>query len=229
MDKRQDFSLQSIGLIRTPYKDNFGIPKQSGLVRSDPSFIVLHEEFDEKYVEDLDLPQFYFLSFYFHETKSAPRAKVRPPRLGGNSFKSVFVTRSPYRPNSLGLSLVKILHWKKRGRIHLELSGADILDGTPLLDIRPFHHESDLPWTNEQKKFWFEEQTLTQKSSVTWHEDIQDLPANWKEFIEDALSLDPRPGHHHDDQRIYFVCYGPYEIQFLVSDLGIFVCEVKNL
>ena len=134
--------VQPIGIIKTPYKEKFGIPRQPGLVTSAVGYVEFNPEFaDENYIKGIEQFSHLWLLFQFHQNADKPKkALVRPPRLGGNEKMGVFATRSTFRPNNIGMSLVKLesvqFNPNKQCKLALCVSGMDLLDGTPILDTR---------------------------------------------------------------------------------------------
>lgn len=140
------FTLTVIGFVRSCFAEKFGIPRQSGMVRSAPATIVLHPPFDrEEMWRGLDQFSHLWIHFLFHQAVGDGwKSTVRPPRLGGKKRLGVFATRSPHRPNHLGLSVVRLVAVTCiEGSCSLEVAGADILDNSPVIDIKPYLPYSD--------------------------------------------------------------------------------------
>ena len=133
------FDFSSIGFISSCYKEKFGIPRQPGLVKSATTELHLNKQFSEESVRGLEGFSHLWIHFVFHKTlQQGWHSMVRPPRLGGNAKIGVFASRSPYRPNALGLSVVELLSIEQQqSGIVLQLGGCDLLDKTPVLDIKP--------------------------------------------------------------------------------------------
>ncbi|WP_040095556.1 tRNA (N6-threonylcarbamoyladenosine(37)-N6)-methyltransferase TrmO, partial [Aeromonas australiensis] len=135
------FEIDTLGIIRSPYKEKFAIPRQPGLVKSARARLELLPPYDQPDVlRGIEQFSHLWLSFVFHQTMAQGwHPTVRPPRLGGNERVGVFATRSTFRPNPLGLSVVE-LHGvgRERGKLWLELGAVDLLDGTPIVDIKPY-------------------------------------------------------------------------------------------
>ena len=216
--------LRPVGWIRTPFPEKFGIPRQPGLVSEAQGLISLYPEFDQVGVFDgLEESSHIWLSFLFHHQDPSWTPKVRPPRLGGNAKMGVFATRSPRRPNPLGLSVVKLLS-VTREKTELKVGGVDLLDGTPILDIKPYvpftdcrpeatHGIADAP--PPRLSVIFEEDCL---AALGERESLRRL-------TEEVLSLDPRPAYHQDD-RIYGMRLEDCEIKWRVEGSLVKVVQV---
>lgn len=207
-------TLEPIAITRSCFADKFGVPRQPGLTRHAHAQLVVQPPFNrEDAFRGLETASHLWLTFQFHEAVRADwRPVVRPPRLGGNRKMGVFASRSPFRPNSLGLSVVRNEGLGKNvsGELVLNISDHDLIDGTPILDIKPYLPFSDsipeatLGWADEPPtdrlpvRFRSEaEQQLSQLSAS----DYPDLQA----LIEDVVSYDPRPSFRRgrEEDRIY--------------------------
>jgi hypothetical protein len=145
---------------------------------------------------------------------------VRPPRFEGKIKLGVFATRSPHRPNRLGLSVVKFLRFEeKKENIHLFVSGVDLVDGTPIFDIKPY-----IPYTDSVKASAPLFEAAPKKNPVVWK---CEAPTD-KELIEKIVALDPRPGHQKDDEGDYGVSIGKYNVRFRMLDEQFEIFEVKS-
>ncbi|WP_456445556.1 tRNA (N6-threonylcarbamoyladenosine(37)-N6)-methyltransferase TrmO [Thiolapillus sp.] len=144
-DHAAGFSIQAVGRVRSPYREKFGIPRQPGLVNVPATIEMLPPFHEPEMFEGLADFSHLWLSFIFHACLDQGwKKKVRPPRLGGNVSKGVFATRSPFRPNHLGLSVVQLDRIETvDGRVVLHVLGADLLDGTPIVDIKPYVSYTD--------------------------------------------------------------------------------------
>ena len=220
--------MKHIAHIENIFTEKFGIPRQSGLVGV-KSRIVLAEEYrDPSVYKGLEDYSHIWLLWEFSQNKDVPFSPtVRPPRLGGNTRMGVFATRSPYRPNNIGLSCVKIekieLHTAD-GPI-LWVSGADLMNGTPILDIKPYLPNTDcIP----DAKGGFSTQVKWETLQVEIPENLKPLiPAEQQETIINLLSQDPRPAYHNDPDKIYGVRYGEQNIRFTVKNDTLEVIEIK--
>lgn len=186
-----------IGLVRTPYPEKFGIPRQPGLSPSATATLELLPEFRQPGVfEGLEGCSHVWILFWFHHQAQEWSPKVRPPRLGGNEKFGVFATRSPFRPNPLGLSAVRLLEVRE---FDLVLAGADLLDGTPVLDIKPY-----VPYSDCLPEATFElAGESPERLQVTLTPAVEQALAGHpglRELIIETLSLDPRPAYHQDSR-----------------------------
>ncbi|MCO4753759.1 MAG: tRNA (N6-threonylcarbamoyladenosine(37)-N6)-methyltransferase TrmO, partial [Bacteriovoracaceae bacterium] len=139
--------MTEIGRIFTPYGTKFGVPKQGGMVRKDNSEIVLSSEYSMDSVRGLEEGTFIWVLWSFHQCGGKEKELIRPPKLGGNEKMGVFGARSPFRPNNIAMSLLRLVQvsWKE-GRVHITVQGADMVTDTPVLDIKPYHPMADVPW-----------------------------------------------------------------------------------
>lgn len=211
--------ITKIAEIRTDFKTKFGIPRQSGIIKELTGKIVFEKEFrSSDAIRGLDGFSHLWIIWEFSKSnrgKFSPT--VRPPKLGGNEKMGVFATRSPFRPNPLALSLVKIEKIyvdEKKGPI-IEVSGIDMVDKTPIYDIKPY-----LPYADsvENASAGFTEEIENFILDVEYDGDImENFPLEKREGLIKILAQDPRPSYIDDSERIYgFVYYG-YEIKFKVD------------
>ena len=209
--------LKVIAHIENDFTAKFGIPRQSGLVSSVQSVIRFSPEYrNADALRGLEGYSHLWLIWEFSEAVQKEWSPtVRPPRLGGNKRMGVFATRSPYRPNSLGLSSVK-LEKIDLEKVELTVSGADLLNGTPIFDIQPY-----LPYTDSHPEalggfaFGPEKGTVEVDCPADL---LQKVPAEMQDALLALLAQDPRPGYADDPERIYGMEYGSFEIKFKVSD-----------
>lgn len=198
----QELTIEPIGLIYSPYKQKFGIPRQPGLVKHATGIIEMAEKYSRAEAFDgIEQYSHLWIQFYFHQTADSDwKPSVRPPRLGGNKKIGCFATRSNFRPNNIGLSVVRFDRLEKSdGKVKLHISGHDLLDQTPILDIKPYIPYSDsLPNAHAGV---FGEQPQ-QAFAVTFQKTaLKDLTAfeaqypSLKEFIREILKQDPRPAY----------------------------------
>jgi len=201
------FSLSPIGYLASPFRDRFGIPRQPRLAPHARGCLRLLPPYDRvEAVRGLEAFSHVWITFVFHLSVGEWRPTVRPPRLGGNERVGVFASRSPFRPNSLGLSLVELLSIDTVAGVVLTLGGVDLLDGTPVLDIKPYipFVESEptaragfVDGPPPQLVVDFTAQAMTQ---LRWHEARwPDLPA----LLCEVLAQDPRPAYANDALRQY--------------------------
>lgn len=215
--------IEPIAFIENDFREKFGIPRQSGLVEL-PSRIVFREKFaDENALRGLEDFTHIWLIWGFSEVESGSFSPtVRPPRLGGNVRKGVFATRSPFRPNPLGLSVVRIVGIE-RGVI--TVSGADLMNGTPIFDVKPY-----LPYVDsipEASDGW----ALSQRGGtllVEFPEDLlQRIPENRRRGLSQLLAQDPRPQYQSAPDRVYTMSFGEYQVSFRVDGVRLFVTAVE--
>ncbi len=212
--------LKVIAHIHNDLHEKFGIPRQSGLVSGLESIIVFEEAYRQ--IEALHGIEDYshlWLIWQFSECADAEwRPTVRPPRLGGNRRMGVFATRSPFRPNHLGLSSVSLLGVEKtkdHGHV-LRVAGADLMNGTPIYDIKPYIRYTD---SHPDAVSGFAEEFVDYHLSVQCPEQLLEIvePEQRSVLIE-LLAQDPRPAYQHDENRLYHMDFGPYLVSFTVSD-----------
>lgn len=219
--------MEIIARIKSDFPSKFGIPRQSGLVNTKAKIV-----FEPEYRVDAalnGLEDFSHLWIIWEFSKTENRAwspTVRPPRLGGNKRLGVFATRSPYRPNPLGLSSVKIERIFKDGAngTVIEVSGADLVDGTPIYDIKPYLSYTD---SHPDAKCGFADNVLSDSLSVEFSGDLKAKinPQDIENIIK-ILQSDPRP-HYHNDERIYAFEFSKYHIEFKVEDGVLSVLSIK--
>jgi len=222
-----DFNLQPIGIIRTPYREKFIVPRQPGLVTSISAELVLSPPFNRpETVRDLDQFSHLWLIFLFHQTiEQGWQPTVRPPRLGGNQRVGVFASRSPFRPNPIGISAVELcaIRQTDNGAI-LELKGVDLVDKTPILDIKPYIPYTDAIPTatggfanqapQNQMQVSFSEISLKQLAKLSnRHPQLQ-------QQISELLATDPRPAYRRSqqDNNEYGALLYDYNIRWKIVD-----------
>ena len=207
-------TLTPIAITQSCFKDKFGVPRQPGLTRHAHAELVIEPPFDrEDAFRGLESASHLWLTFQFHEAVRAEwRPVVRPPRLGGNRKIGVFASRSPFRPNSLGLSVVRNLGLARRsdGRLVLRIADHDLIDNTPILDIKPY-----LPFADAvpEASLGWAESAPTDRLEVVFSEEaeaqLSALPAadypDFRALIADVVAFDPRPSFRRgrDEERIY--------------------------
>lgn len=223
-----DFNIKQIAEIRNGFSDKFGIPRQSGLCDKVISKIV----FEEKYrtaeaVRGLeDFSHIWLIWQFSRSVREEWSPTVRPPRLGGNKRLGVFATRSPFRPNPLGLSCVKLegIEIDKNLGPIITVSGADLLDGTPIYDIKPYIPYADAKpdaasgfvGTNERIRL-----------NVRF-ENEPNIESSIKEALIQILSEDPRPAYQNDPDRVYRLDFDGYTVSFKVNDTELTVTDIKE-
>lgn len=221
--------IKIIARIYNGFREKFGIPRQSGILDKMVSTIVFEKDYrQQEALRGLEEYSHLWLLWYFSEnTKKEWSPCVRPPRLGGNKRVGVFATRSPYRPNPIGLSSVKlekIEHTNDRGTV-LYVSGADLLSGTPIIDIKPYIAYSD---SHPDALCGFADEVIDYRLKVDFPQ-IDSLPEDIRETVLLMLENDPRPSYQSDENRLYGMCYGDYEIKFTVKDNILYVSDVAQI
>jgi len=209
--------IEPIAHIRTDFKEKFGIPRQSGLSRSKGTVVFEPKYRDPEALRGIEGFSHLWLLFDFSEShmdKWSPT--VRPPRLGGNVRVGVFASRSPFRPNSIGLSSVKLLSVEDtdEGKV-LIVEGADMLDGTPIYDIKPYVRFSD---SHENAVSGFADKAYWHSLKVVFDIDPNEyLDEDAVDELEDCLSQDPRPGYQ-DDGREYRMLFADLDVRFVIEE-----------
>lgn len=216
--------IKPIAYIHTDFKEKFGIPRQSGRVPELMGKIVFEKEYkNSDAIRGIEEFSHLWLIFGFSEAEyKEGTMTVRPPRLGGNTRVGVFASRSPYRPNSLGLSCVKI---EKVENGELTVSGVDILDGTPVYDIKPYIPYSD---ARSDAKGSFAEEMKDYSLEVDFPcELLEIIPEDKQQTVIACLKDDPRPSYH-EDARIYSMAFSDYDIHFKVEDNKLTVTGIDS-
>ena len=223
--------MKPIARIHTDFPTKFGIPRQSGIIASLQGRIVFEPEYrNAEAVRGLEEFSHIWLIWEFSEAvRDEWSPTVRPPRLGGNVRKGVFATRSPFRPNPIGLSSVKLERVEidpKLGPV-LHVSGADLMDGTPIYDIKPYIASTD---SHPDAVSGFASKPAEYLLKVNLPEELlQIIPEAQRESLIEVLAHDPRPQYHDDPERMYGMLFGGLEIKFKVEELRLKVVEIKNV
>ena len=226
LEKRDALFIEPIAYIRNGYKEKFGVPRQSGLAPSVKSVIEFCEEYrDENCIRDIEQYSHLWLIWGFSKNENQWSPTVRPPRLGGNKRVGVFATRSPFRPNSLGLSCVKLekVEDSSIGKI-LIVSGGDLADRTPIYDIKPYlPYVDNIPdalggFSEEHKNDFFQVEIPRELKEKLTESQIEN--------ITELLSLDPRPSYQNDKERIYGLAFEDLQIKFKYEDDKITVVDI---
>ncbi len=225
-----EVQIQPIARMRSDFPSKFGIPRQSGLVSSLRSTIVFEPEFrNPDALRGMEGFSHLWLIWQFSEAvRQQWSPTVRPPRLGGNTRMGVFATRSPFRPNNLGLSCVELLgieQTKEMGTV-LHVGGADLMDNTPIFDIKPYIPYSD---SHPNALGGFTDGAGSFLLEVDFPAPLLNLlPESKREAAVDVLSHDPRPSYQHQTGRIYGLCFAGYDIRFTVEENKLYVKEVSK-
>ena len=221
--------MKIIAKIKTEFPTKFGIPRQSGIIESLQATIVFKPEYRIfEAVRGLEEFSHLWLIWEFSEAKRDTWSPtVRPPRLGGNVRKGVFATRSPFRPNPIGLSSVKLERIEidtKLGPV-LHVSGADLMDGTPIYDIKPYIAYTD---SHPEAISGFASKPAEYLLEVEFPEELlQKVPETHRKSLIAVLEHDPRPQYQDDPERVYGMAFGNIEVRFKVIDLQLIVLEIK--
>lgn len=228
--KNESYEIQPIAHIRSPFREKFGIPRQSGLAESVEAKIVFLEPYgDPEAFRGIEDYSHLWLIWKFTGAKSSSFSPtVRPPKLGGNRRMGVFASRSPFRPNSLGLSCVRLLRTEKgeHGRVVLVVGGADLMDGTPIYDIKPYVPYAD---SKPQAKSGFALEGAACRTEVVFPPELlSSLPGSLRDGALEALSQDPRPGYQNEPGRKYYMLFSDYEIEFTADETVLTVLSVTE-
>ena len=225
------FSLKPIAHMQSDFSTKFGIPRQSGIVDALRSTIIFEPEFrNPEALRGLEGYSYIWLIWGFSESpKDTWSPTVRPPRLGGNIRMGVFATRSPFRPNSLGLSSVKILEIENTAEYGhvIHVAGADLMNGSPIFDVKPYVPDAD---SHPDALAGFASPGNKPKLQV-------DIPREWAECIPEdkldaiigILSQDPRPSYQQDPGKIYGMEFSQMEIKFCVEGKTVVITEVSPI
>ena len=225
----EQHTIQVIAHIRSDFSEKFGIPRQSGLVADLKARVVFEPEFrNPDAVRGLEDFSHIWLIWQFSKAAGRPWSPtVRPPRLGGNKRLGVFATRSPFRPNSMGLSAVRL----ERVELHPELgpvlhvAGADLLDGTPIYDVKPY-----LPYADAYPDALggFTDRVARRRLTVEFPEELLGrVPEEKRAALLGVLAEDPRPSYQSDPERVYGMNFAGLEVRFTVEDETLRVEDIQ--
>lgn len=227
----ENVNIQIIARMHSDFPTKFGIPRQSGLVEELESTIVFEPEFrNPDALRGIEGYSHLWIIWQFSQAvRQEWSPTVRPPRLGGNTRMGVFATRSPFRPNNLGLSCVKLLgveHTQTEGTV-LHVAGADLMDGTPIFDIKPYVPYSD---SFPDAAGGFTDTADDFILNVEFPEHLlSKIPPNKQQAAIGVLSHDPRPSYQRKSGRIYGLSFAGFDIRFTVEEKTLTVCEVNDL
>ncbi|ATO21053.1 tRNA (N6-threonylcarbamoyladenosine(37)-N6)-methyltransferase TrmO [Acinetobacter sp. LoGeW2-3] len=233
----QELTIPIIGIMKSPYKEKFGIPRQPNLVEVE-SYIEMQGPYNDLLAfEGIEAFSHLWLLWQFHDNKhqenSKFRPQVRPPRLGGNKKIGVFATRSMYRPAPIGLSVVKLNRVEKVGKsVHIYVTGSDLLDGTPIIDIKPYIQYSDVVLDAQSgyaqdepvRKYvvWSEQAELERDQLIK----TKGLSEQIIRELAEVLSLDPRPAYQDDPDRVYGMSFANLNVKFQVMNDTLIIREL---
>ncbi len=226
----EKFEVSPIAYIHTDFSEKFGVPRQSGRVRTLVAEIEFLPEFSAREAfRGIEEFSYLWLIFDFslsHRDTFSPT--VRPPRLGGNERVGVFATRSPFRPNSLGLSSVKLLEVKWRGNVAvLVVSGADLVNMTPIYDIKPYIPYSDC---HPDARGSYAEIHSGHFLKVDFPEELLlKIPKDKQTPLIDCLADDPRPSYKEEGERVYTMRFSDFDVSFKVKSDTVCVIKVEKV
>ena len=220
--------MKIIAHIKTDFKEKFGIPRQSGLVEETLGKIIFEKEYriPEAFRGLEEFSHIWILWNFSKAERERWSPTVRPPLLGGNKRMGVFATRSPFRPNSIGLSCVRLekIEQTKEHGIVLYVRGADLMDGTPIYDIKPYLAYAD---SHPEATGGFTENLSERRVSVVIKDDnFYKIPTQKQKEIIKVLEQDPTPSYKKDG-KIYGMSYGAYEVKFYIEDNTLYVAATK--
>lgn len=223
--------MQIIAHIKTDFIEKFGLPRQSGVIKELTGKIVFEPEFRSKEafrgIEEYS--HIWILWKFSKAQRKNWSATVKPPKLGGNKRMGVFATRSPYRPNDIGLSCVKLekLEFDEKLGPVLYVSGIDMINDTPIYDIKPYLAYTD---SRPDAICGFADSVEDYELEVVFSQELLDLlPLSKQKAAIELLKQDPRPGYQNDPTRKYGVTFAGYDIRFYVESQILTVCEVEKL
>lgn len=222
--------MKIIGHIETDFKEKFGIPRQSGLVKESKGRILFEKEYNvpEAFRGLEDFSHIWVLWQFSEAIREDWSPTVRPPLLGGNKRMGVFATRSPFRPNPVGLSALKLdrVELSEKEGVVLHVSGADLLNGTPIYDIKPY-----LPYADSipDAAGGFTESLEERRLEVKFPDELLDrISDDKKSALTAVLAADPRPSYQNDPEREYGMSFAQYEVKFRVEGKKLTVTAVTD-
>ena len=225
-------NIKPVAYFHSPLTSKFGIPRQSGLAQSLQGRIVFEREYRHaEAVRGLEQFDYLWLIWEFSANDEGVGLTVRPPRLGGNERVGVFASRSPFRPNRLGLSCVRInkVEMSATEGPVIHVSGADLMDGTPIYDIKPYVPYAD---AFPEARGGFTDTAAWEPLQVDFSPAALEVlaaqpdPDVLRTRLEQVLAQDPRPRFHHDPDRLYGMPFGPFDIRFQVKGKVLSVVEI---
>lgn len=226
----EEFLVHPIAHIHSDFPEKFGIPRQSGIVEELKSTVIFEPAYrNTDAVRGLEQYSHIWLLWRFSECADKPfTPTVRPPRLGGNTRMGVFATRSPFRPNSIGLSCVRLekIEFETSEAPVLHIAGADLMDGTPILDIKPYLPYADsVPTASGGFALQSKEDILNVDFP---HELLKKIPEEKQPALLRVLAQDPRPAYQADAERVYGFTFAGFTIKFTVCENVLSVTAVQK-
>ena len=223
-------NIQVIARMHSDFATKFGIPRQSGLAEALQSTIIFEPEFRNadalRGIEDFS--HLWIIWQFSEAVRQGWSPTVRPPRLGGNTRMGVFATRSPFRPNPIGLSCVKLLGVEQTAEYGpvIHVAGADLLDGTPIYDIKPY-----LPYADCKPEAVGGFASAPKVATLNVHispEIVETIPEEKRAALIGVLAQDPRPSYQDDPERVYGMTFGGMEVKFRVEGTQLTVCRIVS-
>lgn len=230
MDNAQTAGMKIIARIQSDFPQKFGIPRQSGLVPETRARVVFEPAYRvPEALRGIEGYSHLWLIWVFSKAERPGWSPtVRPPRLGGNERMGVFATRSPYRPNAIGLSCVTLerVEWDAKDGPALVVGGADLMDGTPILDVKPY-----LPYADSHPgaRGGFAAEKTDYALAVDFPPELEAiLPQEKRRALRGVLAGDPRPAYQQDPERVYGVSFAGFDVRFRVRDGVLTVVQVER-
>lgn len=214
--------VKPIGIIHSCFKQKFGIPRQAGLCKKATGTIELFKEFShEDITRELETFSHIWVLFHFHKVKDW-NPTVRPPRLGGTKKVGVFASRSPFRPNPIGQSILKLESIERKdGKILIHVSGIDLLDQTPIIDIKPYSPTSDI--IPEANSGWIQ-QEFKKIDDIKIPQNLLNHPKI--ELIKEIISLDPRPAHQKNLEKLFKTRVDDFDVHWKAQGNRVTILEI---
>ena len=230
MDNAQTAGMKIVARIQSDFPQKFGIPRQSGLVPETRARVVFEPAYRvPEALRGIEGYSHLWLIWVFSKAERPGWSPtVRPPRLGGNERMGVFATRSPYRPNAIGLSCVTLerVEWDAKDGPALVVGGADLMDGTPILDVKPY-----LPYADSHPgaRGGFAAEKTDYALAVDFPPEVEAiLPQEKRRALRGVLAGDPRPAYQQDPERVYGVSFAGFDVRFRVRDGVLTVVQVER-
>lgn len=231
MKQMSEHTMKVIARMQSPFGSKFGIPRQSGVVPELRSTIVFEPEYrDSEALRGMEGFSHLWLIWQFSEAaRDSWSPTVRPPRLGGNTRMGVFATRSPFRPNPIGLSCVEIVSIEERPGLGtvIVVAGADLMDSTPIYDIKPYTVYADC---HPEARSGFASASWQRELELVFPEELRQRLGDEQSYeaLCGVLRNDPRPSYHKDPERVYGMDFGEYNVKFRVNDGVLEVLDIKK-